>query len=182
MPPNKRRSGGAAAPHGELVRGQKAFYRSAQGVAKVTVVGAIRRDALAEPCYMIRLRDGKEQEAERKHLTPVMHEERPAGNGRRKEREGNQDAAADHMTASLSSEAEDIVRKSLENDGDDRGRESPQAASSAERGTDDHCASVQTPDNDDGGHRHGTFHVDQDVYYRPPDATGSRVFKVSSST
>ena len=53
--------------------GQKAFYRSAKGVAKVTIVG-IHHDAKSEPYYTIKLRDGKEKQTDGQHLTPIQEE------------------------------------------------------------------------------------------------------------
>lgn len=74
--PSSARGGGRRGSRrgGALVRGQKCFYRSSRGISKVTVVG-VHHDSKLEPYYTIRLRDGKEKQADGKHLTPVVQEE-----------------------------------------------------------------------------------------------------------
>jgi len=54
----------------QLVKGQRAFYRSDKGISKVTVVG-IHHDAKRESYYTIKLRDGKEKQTDGKHLTAI---------------------------------------------------------------------------------------------------------------
>ena len=63
--------GGRSGQSGSIVKGQKAFYRSSKGICKVTVVG-VHHDAKLEPYYTIRMRDGKEKQADGKHLTPIQ--------------------------------------------------------------------------------------------------------------
>lgn len=58
-----------------FTKGQRAFYRSSKGIAKVTVVG-IHHDAKLEPYYTIKLRDGKEKQTDGNHLTPLKEKEK----------------------------------------------------------------------------------------------------------
>lgn len=75
-----------------FAKGQKAFYRSAKGIAKVTVVG-IHHDAKLEPYYTIKLRDGKEKQTDGKHLTAVQADNasrsKSGGKGKGKNVDGN---------------------------------------------------------------------------------------------
>lgn len=70
--------GGKASRNPTFLKGQRAFYRSAKGIAKVTVVG-IHHDAKLEPYYTIKLRDGKEKQTDGKHLTPIQPTEKDKG-------------------------------------------------------------------------------------------------------
>ena len=70
---SKRASGRSRGKRNTFVKGQKAFYRSAKGIAKVTVCG-IHHDSKLEPYYTIQLRDGKEKQTDGKHLTPIQED------------------------------------------------------------------------------------------------------------
>mmetsp|Transcript_1883 Transcript_1883/g.3604 ORF Transcript_1883/g.3604 Transcript_1883/m.3604 type:complete len:357 (-) Transcript_1883:416-1486(-) len=67
----------------QLVKGQKAFYRSDKGISKVTVVG-IHHDAKRESYYTIKLRDGKEKQTDGKHLTAIKEDAKTEKTSNRK--------------------------------------------------------------------------------------------------
>ena len=68
---SRSKSGGrkGKAGSGHFAKGQRAFYRSAKGITKVTIVG-VHHDSKLVPYYTIQLRDGKEKQSDAKHLTP----------------------------------------------------------------------------------------------------------------
>ena len=70
---SKRASGRSRGKRNTFVKGQKAFYRSAKGKAKVTVCG-IHHNSKLEPYYTIQLQDGKEKKTDGKHLTPIQED------------------------------------------------------------------------------------------------------------
>mmetsp|Transcript_4670 Transcript_4670/g.11771 ORF Transcript_4670/g.11771 Transcript_4670/m.11771 type:complete len:188 (-) Transcript_4670:179-742(-) len=80
---SRKRSPSRSRTKQPFIKGQRAFYRSSKGIAKVTVVG-IHHDAKLEVYYTIKLRDGKEKQTDANHLTPLIEKEK---NGTAKKRE-----------------------------------------------------------------------------------------------
>ena len=52
-------------------KGQQVFYRSSKGISKVTIVD-IHKDSKSGHRFVVKLRDGSEEQAYAKHLTPVQ--------------------------------------------------------------------------------------------------------------
>ncbi|KAL7462670.1 hypothetical protein ACHAXS_004921 [Conticribra weissflogii] len=78
---------GGGANKRQLLKGQRAYYKSSRGIVKVTVVG-IHHDSKLEPYYTIKLKDGKEKQTDGKHLIPMAEES--ASSNHRGEGNGNE--------------------------------------------------------------------------------------------
>ena len=105
---SKRASGRSRGKRNTFVKGQKAFYRSAKGKAKVTVCG-IHHNSKLEPYYTIQLQDGKEKKTDGKHLTPIQEDVKGSSSKRNK---------------SKSSKSDEVKSKGSKGSGKDRKRSS----------------------------------------------------------
>ena len=110
---SRSKSGGrkGKAGSGHFAKGQRAFYRSAKGITKVTIVG-VHHDSKLVPYYTIQLRDGKEKQSDAKHLTPcedVVVVERGGGGGNSI---GNRKSDSSHRSLSKSSRSSSKVEPS----------------------------------------------------------------------
>jgi len=183
-----------------FVKGQKAFYRSAKCISKVTVVG-VHHDAKLEPYYTIKLKDGKEKQTDGKHLSPVqvaVKKSSSSSSSNNRGGEGNsygkqqqhQSVAAvvpevvtDHMTES-SSEAEEIIIEEVDGKGENEEPRTARGGVSVHRNPGDDAHVVEDERNeafsstdneeeeDDCVQR---FSVHQYAYYRPPAGSVTKV-------